>query len=492
MKLKDLFFGFIETSITDFVKGISYDPLRCKEGFIYIAIDIYTQLNGIEIPDGHKGIELAVINGAKWIITEKEVPDIFNTPIFRVESSRLILAQLSKKFYSEDESFETIGIIGTNGKTSVSYLLYQLLNSKKEAAYLGTIGSFINDKPHPSKDTTPEPPDLWMYRKKLVEENIHYSVMEVSSHGICFERVNGLNFNHLIFTNITPDHLDFHKTFENYLSAKLKPFQEMRQNDSAIINKDALYSDQFLNESVGKVLTYGQDSKSDVYARDIVFSESGVSFDLLYQGEVKSIQAPLLGKHNLENILAVSACALNIGFDLKEVQEFWPSCKQIPGRLEKIEEEKVKVLIDYAHTEDAMKHVLESLKPLCQRSLRVIFGCGGDRDRSKRSPMGRVACDIADKVYLTQDNPRYEDPDQIIEDILEGCDLSKLEVIKNRREAIIKALSESKPHDWVVILGKGHEKTQSIKGEMIPFDEREIVEDYFKKSYRTFSQPENL
>ena len=316
--------------------------------------------------------------------------------------------------------------------------------------------------------------------------------MEVSSHGICFERVNGLNFNHLVFTNITPDHLDFHRTFENYLEAKLKPFKNMRQSDSAIINRDVLYSNRFLVESAGRVLTYGQSPDSDLCASNIIFNELGVSFDLLFEGRAVQIQAPLLGKHNLENILAVSACALNIGFSLKEVKSFWPSCKQIPGRLEKIEQEEIKVLIDYAHTEDAMKHVLESLKPLCQGSLRVVFGCGGDRDRSKRSPMGKVACDISDKVYLTQDNPRYENPDQIIKDILKGCDLLKLEVIEDREEAIVRALKEAQPNDWVVVLGKGHEKTQSIKGEMVPFNEREIIENYFKKSYLTFSQPENL
>lgn len=483
MKASELCRGLLDFSGEDFeVRGICYDPLRCKQGFIYVAIDIYTQLNGVEIPDGHAGLDLAKKNGAKLCIVSKK--NLIGAGVIYHPNPRKCLAELSKKFYMHSmRELKTIGLVGTNGKTTITYLLHQLLAQKSIVGYLGTLGAKIGNEDYPSKDTTPEPPDLWEYREALLQKGATISLMEVSSHGISFHRVEGLPFSDLVFTNITPDHLDFHGTFENYLQAKLTPFKKLEKCSRAYINLDTPYGMDFMKACPldTKVMTYGVHPQADIRAENVQLNEKGICFLLKTpKGEIQ-IESTLLGQFNLENILAVCAVALNYGLSLEDLKGFFKDCLSAPGRLESIESEQgVKVFIDYAHTPDAMEKVLQTLKQHCPARLVCVFGCGGDRDRGKRKYMGEAACKYCDEVFITSDNSRFEDPERIFQDILEGCDLSKITKELDRKYAIEKAISSASKGDWIAILGKGHEKIQMIGHEARAFNELKIVTDFFE------------
>ncbi len=467
-------------TITQNYQGVCYDYKRCQKNYIYCAIEIYTQLDGREITHGDDFIEKAINAGATLIVARPQAKYIEGVEYLICDNPREQLALLAKKFYGQNNCLNTIGVIGTNGKTSISYLLYMLLNQNFVTGYLGTIGAKIGINDYPSKDTTPEPVDLWSYRQALIAKEGIYSVMEVSSHGISFNRVKGIDFNHLIFTNITPDHLDYHKTFENYLKTKMLPFSEMSEKSFAHINIDTEYASSFIEASKGIVRTYGTCEQADVRACDIEFSRHGINFYLHFKNEKIFIQTEFIGRYNLENILAVSSVALELGFSLKELQVFWSLKNNIPGRMEQFNLlNGGQVFVDYAHTPDAFSKVLPLLKKICMGKLWVVFGCGGDRDKSKRPIMGKIASEYGDEIIVTADNCRSEFFTDIAKDIVSGIKNNPHVLqMESRKEAIEYALSQISGNDFLVILGKGHETTQIIGENVLFFSDQKTVQDW--------------
>ncbi len=424
-------------------------------------------------------IEEAVKNGAVCVIAEEEVSVPESITVVRVKDARKAMAQIAAKFYGNpSKSLNLIGITGTNGKTTTSYLVASCL--KKQGAkvgIVGTIGYRLEDQLIPAPLTTPDCLTLQRLFKQMKENGIKDVVMEVSSHSLVCQRVAGCEFKIAVFTNLSQDHLDFHKDMETYYEAKKVLFKHhLDPEGKAIINLDDRWGKRLLNELNGqRVITYGMSSEADVFVEGYCLSLEGIEAKIITPLGKLEISSELIGRPNLYNILAAAAAAIGLGIPLNQIKLGLEDVKGVPGRLERIEG-KVDVIIDYAHTPDALNQVLRTLRPLCKGNLITVFGCGGDRDKGKRPIMGQIASELSDFVIVTNDNPRTEPSRQIIQDIEMGIKKDKPYcIVPDRRQAILWAIKHAQRGDIVLIAGKGHEDYQIIGDKKYHFSDKEEV-----------------
>lgn len=474
--IEDVEYGFIKGDINHEITGIEHDSRRISQGNIFIAIDGYTV-------DGHEFIDEALKNGASCIVVEKDIY-IENNDIalIKVEDTTKALAEFSSLFYKEpSKELELIGVTGTNGKTSITYLIKSIFEAEKsKMGIIGTMGSIIDNKLVDNKNTTPDSLIIQKYLRNMADSQTEYCLMEVSSHALDMNRVKNMEFQVGIFTNLSEEHLDYHKTMENYFRSKLKLFNMTKKYN--IINIDDDYGKRIMDEVENNIpiVTYGLDEKSDVYAKDITYHTKGVDFILNSPVGKIPISLNLLGEFSVYNTLAAVACGIVYDIDLSTIKKGIESVTGIKGRFEIVPiEEDFGVIIDFAHTPDGLEKVLTTIDQFAEGRKIVVFGAGGNRDKTKRPIMGETVAKHADLSIVTSDNPRFEDPDSIIEDVLVGVKKAegKYIAITDRKEAIKYALLNAKPKDTILLAGKGHEIYTIIKDDIIPFDEKNIVLD---------------
>lgn len=460
------------------VNNIQYDSRKLKENDLFVCIEGYST-------DGHKYIKNAIEKKVSAIICTKVPEEIQECTIIKVEDSRKTLARLAANYYDHPEKkLKLIGITGTNGKTTSTYMMKKILeNSGKKLGLIGTIANYIGEEKLESERTTPESLELFELFNKMVERGVEYCVMEVSSHSLYLNRVYGIEFKEGIFTNLTQDHLDFHKTFENYYNAKLILF---KNSVNSIINIDDEYGTRVIKDVSGKKFTYAIDKDADLKADNIVLHSRGIEFDMHYLKEKVHVKLNIPGRYNVYNALGSAAACLLEGIGLNEVKEGLEALKAVPGRCEAVETNiklDFDILIDYAHTPDSLMKILKTAREFTNNKLISVFGCGGDRDGLKRPIMGEVGTSLSDIAVITSDNPRSEEPMKIIDDIIKGTKTDNYIVIENRREAIKKAISIAEKGDVIVIAGKGHEDYQVLKEGKIHFDEREVIAEILKELF---------
>jgi UDP-N-acetylmuramoyl-L-alanyl-D-glutamate--2,6-diaminopimelate ligase len=474
-----------------------YDSRSVKPGSAFFAIKGYAA-------DGHTFIQSAIENGAGTIILEDEAAfgddnaKAKNINRILVRSSRKALAIISEEaFGNPSRKLRLIGVTGTNGKTTTTNLLKQILECRGEkCGLIGTIGIFIGSEFIPATHTTPESRDISELLARMADQGATTCVMEVSSHSIVLGRISALDFDIGVFTNLTQDHLDFHETMENYASAKQRFFTGLKETAVAITNSGSDYGEFMTEHCIANVHSYGLDDgtkfgNADIVASAIEYSLRGTSFTIKkrYSDEQTVFQSKLVGKFNVENLLA-AASALYFGvegFSLEILSQAVPGIRPVRGRFEQIElPNSGLAIIDYAHTPDALENVLLTIRSLDpDTKITTVFGCGGDRDRTKRPKMGAIADRLSDAVIITNDNPRSEDPHAIAHDIIQGIPMKKridTEIILDRAEAIQTALDASGEVDVILIAGKGHEDYQIIGKEKKHFDDREVVEMWVKQN----------
>lgn len=462
------------------ITGVSYNSSTTKTGDIFICI------KG-EASDGHNYAKSAIEKGAKALFCEHEL-DI-NVPQIIVEDTKRTMAYIASAFYNNpSEDINLIGITGTNGKTTVTHLIQRILEENKEkCALIGTLGYKLssNDEYKEAKHTTPQPPELQRDLRLMSDSGIKNVVMEVSSHSLEQNRVGCCDFDGAVFTNLTQDHLDYHITMRNYFKAKAILFENLKGGSFAVINADDEYAKDFISiipDNV-KVLTYGVKNDADVKATDIDFSVDGAKLTVNFDSKKEKMNLHLNGMFSVYNALAAFSAALAMGIDYSIIIKALENTKSVAGRFE-IVSKKPLVIVDYAHTPDGLENVLKAARELTPKNSNLIclFGCGGDRDTTKRPKMGKIADDLSDKVIVTSDNPRSEDPQLIISDIMTGIktvDTQRIFVEPDRREAIKFLKTISNDSDVIVIAGKGHEDYQILKNETIHFDDREEARKVF-------------
>ena len=457
------------------ISDVAYDSRRVTPGAAFVAI------RGFE-SDGHRYIPQAAEKGAACVICEeKPAADV---PYVIVKDSRLALAMVSRNFYRDPGSeMVLIGVTGTNGKTTTTYLVKHLLEQKRGATVglIGTNGNMIGSEFLHTERTTPESCELQKLLREMADAGCTHVVMEVSSHSLVLHRVAGLHFAVGIFTNLTQDHLDFHKTMDEYARAKSLLFSMC---DRAVINLDDEWSGFMLEHCPCPAITFSEGERGDLTAHDIALSSAGVAFTAAYHGEGERVKLGIPGLFSVYNALGVIGTGLSLGIELAECADSLASARGVKGRVEVVPTDgDYTILIDYAHTPDALENVLKSMRRVAKGRLVALFGCGGDRDRTKRPIMGRIAAENADFVVVTSDNPRTEQPEAIIADIVAGMEGTSTprEVITGRPEAIEWAITNHQPGDVIVLAGKGHEDYQIVGHEKHHMDEREIVADILKK-----------
>lgn len=431
--------------------------------------------------DGHKIAKTALLNGAVAVVTER---DLKIEKQIIVENTRKAYSQIASNFYGNPtKKLKLIGITGTNGKTSTSFYIKNMLNSLGyKCGLIGTVENDFGNGKTESTLTTPEPMELQKLFRNMADNNCEYCVMEVSSQALAQKRVFGLEFEISVLTNITVDHLDYHITMENYINSKLQLFTNSRK---AIVNIDDNNVKKILSRIECPVVTCSAiENKADYTAKNVLCNETYVQYELVGMNCIGRITVNLPGEFTVYNSLCAATVLLELGFSIDEISKSAEQIKKVKGRAEKVPVPKnFTVIIDYAHTPDGLENILNCVKGFAQGRIITVFGCGGDRDKSKRAEMGRIAGEMSNIAIVTSDNPRTENPLLIINDILGGMEKtkSKLAIIENRRQAIEFALSKARKGDVVLLAGKGHETYQIIGTEKIPFDEREIIKEYFKE-----------
>lgn len=458
------------------ISGVSYDSRKTEKGDMFVAI------RGFEA-DGHKFIPKAVENGAAVILCE-EKPSC-DIPYVLVSDSRYGLAIVSRDFFGDPASEMTmIGITGTSGKTSSSYLIKHMLESKLDAkvGLIGTNGNMIGDEFLHTEHTTPESYELHKLFRHMADSGCTHVVMEVSSHSLTLERVAGIHFDVALYTNLSQDHLDFHGTMEEYAAAKRKLFSMC---SLGCFNLDDAWADFMRDGASCRTMTFSTEkNEADLVAKDIRLTADGVRFASVSGDEISITKLGIPGMFSVYNALGTMSVGLALGLSLADCSDAMSSAKGVKGRLEIVPTGRdFSVVIDYSHKPDALEKVLKTLKPVTRGRLIALFGCGGDRDKLKRPIMGRIAADNADLVVVTSDNPRTEDPDEIIREIVAGMKDKRTptKVICDRREAIAWAIDNAAPGDVLLLAGKGHEDYQVVGHEKHHMDEREIVSDCLKK-----------
>lgn len=467
------------------VTGVTHDSRQAGAGSFFVAVRGLTM-------DGHRFVEDVMRRGAVGVISELEAPADFQGVWLQVAEARQALAQAAAIINGNpSHKLKLVGITGTNGKTTTAYLTYALSEaSGARAAMLTTVEYKIGEKSEEAERTTPEASDTQKFFSEAVEAGCTVGVMETSSQAIDLHRCDALRFEVAVFTNLTRDHLDYHQTMENYFDAKKKLFDGRlgEKPVSSVINIDDEYGAklaQELKDNGQKVTTFAVDNSADLMPENIEVSLlKGTSFTLKTADESRHISSPLVGRPHVYNILAATATALDLGFDLDSIAKGIANCKGAPGRFERVPHDgDFAIVVDYAHTDDALLNTLKTARPLTDGRIITVFGCGGDRDRSKRAPMGEIAGENSDLAIATSDNPRTENPLEIIAQIETG--LKKTDcpylLISDRREAIQTAIAKAKAGDVVIIAGKGHETYQIIGEEKFHFDDREVALEALEK-----------
>ncbi len=463
------------------VADIVYDSRKVQKNSLFVAIKGFKT-------DGHKFLQDAINKGAIGVVVEdyKSIPDelITHSQIAKilVKDGRKALAELSKGFYKNPtDKLKLIGITGTNGKTTTAFILKNILqNAGYKTGLVGTIANYVGDQKIDSKLTTPEANDLNKFFYEMIESGCSYAVMEVSSHSLVLNRVHGLNFSVGIFSNITSDHLDFHQTFDEYLKAKKILFDGLSSESVAVINSDEVSSKEIVKDSKAKIITYGMADNSDYKINNIKYDLHGTDFTITHNKNEFKIHTSLIGTFNAYNVTSAFTTAHSLGIDAQIIVDGIKSSPQVSGRFEVLGNWKKKVIVDYSHTSDSLEKALLAVREIVKDRNQVVtvFGCGGDRDKTKRPVMGKIASELSDKVFVTSDNPRTENPFEIIEDIKKGISKSNYEVEENREAAIAKAIHSSDDDAVILIAGKGHENYQEINGVRSHFSDQEVALKY--------------
>ena len=474
MKLKDLLKDVPVLACTadlqTEISGVCYDSRKVSAGDAFVAVTGFAA-------DGNRFIPMALDRGAAVVVTARKPQQ--EIPYVLVESDRLALAKMSCNFYDHPaDTMTMIGITGTNGKTSSTLLLKQVLEQVAGAkvGLVGTMSNLIGSQEIPTERTTPESLELQGLFAQMRAAGCTHVVMEVSSHALSLERVGGVHFDVAAFTNLTEDHLDFHKTMDEYCAAKAQLFCRC---DRAVVNRDDAYAERILEAAECPVLTTSVHGMADLRAEKVQLHAEGVEFTALTAQEQAKVSLPIPGRFTVANALTVLGIARQLGISLTDCAEALAKCQGVKGRVEVVPTpgKPYSILIDYAHTPDGLENVLRSVRDFCKGRLICVFGCGGDRDPMKRPIMGSIGVRLSDLAVVTSDNPRTEAPMAIIEDILKGINPEDGEyiVIEDRRKAIQYAMDIGKKDDIIVLAGKGHETYQDIGGHKYHLDEREEV-----------------
>lgn len=474
--LKDISYDLIMGQPNQEVDSIIYDSRIKTTNGLFIAIKGFST-------DGHKYIDVAIENGAKTIVVEDEVEiKKEGITVIKADNTRTVMARLAVNFYDNpSKKLSLVGVTGTNGKTSITFLLGQLLEAyNKKIGIIGTIENRIGSTILKSQHTTPESADLQKLLATMVDEEVSHCLMEVSSHALALHRVDECAFKVGMFTNLTQDHLDFHKTMDEYAKAKALLFNRC---EVGILNEDSEYVQVMKENATCKVITYGIDHPADYRASDIHITAQGVTYTLKTDEGTFKVEIPIPGKFTVYNTLAVICAARQLGLSMDFIVEHLKGVKGVPGRVQSFTSPKgYSVLVDYAHTPDGLENVLETIKQFAKGRIITVFGCGGDRDNTKRPLMGEVAAKYSDEVIITSDNPRSEDPFAILDQVEVGVKRHQVDYIKmeDRKEAIYHALNRAGKDDVVLIAGKGHENYQILKERIIHFDDSEIVRAFIQ------------
>jgi UDP-N-acetylmuramoyl-L-alanyl-D-glutamate--2,6-diaminopimelate ligase len=463
--------------------AIAYDSRQVKPGAVFVA------LRGVHA-DGARFVPQAIANGAVAVVAESPAPQGISVPWAQVPSARAALAELAAGFYGNpSEQLALVGITGTNGKTTTSYLLAGIFEAAGiQCGRLGTIGYLVGGREQNAPRTTPEAPDLQRMLRDMVKQGCRACVMEVSSHALALRRVDRLRFAAGVFTNLTRDHLDFHGDMESYFAAKRRLFEMLPDGAVGVINVDDRRGADFVKASARPV-TYAIDAAADVRPGPLSFSLDGLAFEARTPRGTVHVRSPLVGRPNAYNILAACAVATALDLPFSAIERGIAGLEHVPGRFQVVSDpaDDVRVIVDYAHTDDALKNLLETARPMATGRVVTVFGAGGDRDRTKRPLMGAVAARLSDLVIVTSDNPRSEDPERIIDEVRRGIVTPAARTapkgpkstpslaIVDRGEAIEKAVKDARPGDLILIAGKGHEKYQVIGDREIPFDDVEVA-----------------
>jgi len=482
--LKGLSIKSVTGTLNREIKGIAYDSRLVKKDFIFVAI------KGLLL-DGHDYIEDAINRGATGVISERSLNLQADSTFVEVNDTREALALLSSAFYREpSRDLTLIGITGTNGKTTTSYIIKSILEAwGKRVGLLGTINYIINKDILPAPHTTPESLELQRYLREMVDNGIGYGVIEVSSHALSLERIKGCSFKVGVFTNFSQDHLDFHKTMQGYFEAKSRLFDYVEEGGYAVLNWDDIMVRNLKENLHCNVLTCGLEEGAMIRAVDVKVQSAkckmencGISFKIQTPKGIFDINSPLVGRNNVYNITMAIGAAYALGIDKEAIIRGIMEVKPVEGRFEKIDAgQDFLCIVDYAHTEDALKKLIEEARLITHGRVITVFGCGGDRDKTKRPVMGMVATELSDIAIITSDNPRTEEPSEIIKDILGGIRESNYIVEPDRAKAIGIAVSLAEPEDTVLIAGKGHEDYQEIKGVRHHFSDKEVIRKAIKQ-----------
>lgn len=470
--------GDLETEIED----IAYHHEKVCPSALFVAIRGHVE-------NGHKYINEACAKGAAAIVSEDEVDLPADVASIIVSDCRAALARMSARIFEEpSKKMRLVGVTGTNGKTTITYILEAIFREAgMMPGVIGTVEHRIGDRAVFSANTTPESYELQKLLASMVSSGVSACAMEVSSHSLTLERVVGCQFDGAVFTNLTPEHLDFHGEMETYFAAKMRLFRERlvesRKNDVfAAINTDDQFGKRMVKEMGYRLYRYSLKGRTEVSAKNVLCDREGISMTVKTPDGKFECRSRLLGRFNVHNILAATSAALGLGIKLEAIQSGIEKVCFVPGRLEAVKNSRdILAFVDYAHTPDALQNVLVHVREFTKAPngrLIAVFGCGGDRDRTKRPLMGEVAEQLADVVFVTSDNPRTEDPEVIISEILEGMKKKKHEVIVGRREAIKKAVETARPGDVIVVAGKGHENYQITRSGRRHFDDREVLQEF--------------
>ncbi|MCI8538381.1 MAG: UDP-N-acetylmuramoyl-L-alanyl-D-glutamate--2,6-diaminopimelate ligase [Oscillospiraceae bacterium] len=458
------------------ITGLACHSREIQPGGLFVAVPG-------QLDDGHRFIEDAVRRGAAAVVCQHPPGQPPGVPVFQVPDSRAALSALAANFYRRPgEEVTLIGVTGTNGKTTTTYLIKQLLEGvlNTKAGLIGTNQNLIGGSSLPAAHTTPDSLELQSLLRRMADGGCTHVVMEVSSHALALERTAGLTFDAGIFTNLTQDHLDFHRTMEAYRDAKERLFQQSR---TAVFNLDDEAGRYYASRRSGPMFTYSEArNEASLCAKNLRLLPGRVEFEALTGQGIARVKLPIPGGFTIYNALAALSCGLVLGLELEAMAAALAQVQGVRGRVEVVPcPAEYTVIIDYAHTPDALENLLCAARCCTKGRILLVFGCGGDRDRSKRPLMGQIAGELADYVIVTSDNPRTEDPMEIIRHVVDGMDAGSAphEVVPDRREAIFRALDLGKPGDLILLAGKGHETDQLIGTEKRHLDEREEVARYF-------------
>lgn len=469
------------------IKGVAYDSRLVEKDFLFVAVKGFRM-------DGHDYIKDALSRGATAIVMEnavvvtdmKQHADPDRTSFVEVSDSRKALALISSAFYGHpSRDLSLIGITGTNGKTTTSYITKSIIEAGgSKVGLIGTIACMTGERTETSVNTTPESLDLQRYLKEMVTNEMEYAVLEVSSHALSLERVTGCSYKAAVFTNFTQDHLDFHNTMDEYFSAKIRIFDSLAENGKAVLNMDDPMIRPLAQEIKRDVVTFGIKSNAMIRAENITDRHSdkkallptGISFDVRTPEGGFRVESKFIGRFNVYNILASIGIAYALGIDEDVIRKGVRDAEPVEGRFENMDEgQDFLCIVDYAHTEDALRTLIDEARFVTKGRVITVVGCGGDRDRSKRPLMGFAASELSDLVFITSDNPRTEDPMEIIEDIIHGIKKKNYTVQPDRRTAIKEAVLVAKEGDTLIVAGKGHEDYQEIKGVRRHFSDKEVL-----------------